>query len=175
MSHFFRNSRSLTVADSSFSHVEGTQYIYTGPTNIIQRRLKRHTKNGEVRMMKRSDICRIRDIHVDKYRNRYWWRKGRNVDKTFCLAELDGRWGRLFTVVSYTGPEARKEFEEEFRKYLTIVTSNALQVFAVVAGAIPSLIFWNELVPVAHFEEAVGILGQIYLLNICRMGLRGLH
>ncbi|KAJ8079230.1 hypothetical protein PM082_021730 [Marasmius tenuissimus] len=168
MSQFFRNSRSLTVSDSSFSHVEGSQYIYTGPAYVIQRRSKKYSKHGEVRMLKRGDICKLRDIHIDKYQNRYWWRKGRNVDKTFCVAELDGRGGRLFTVVSYTGAEARKEFEEDLRKYLASVTSNALQVFAIDAGRIPSLIFWNELVPVAHFEKAVGILAQMYLLNVCR-------
>ncbi|KAJ8079240.1 hypothetical protein PM082_021740 [Marasmius tenuissimus] len=170
---FFRKAQHLKInsGSGSFSHVEGNQVNYS--TTIVHREEREGTIFDEVRNVKRGDICKIRDIHVEKYRDlyrNYWrsyWRgRRRNVDKTVSLAELDGTYGRLFTVVSYAGPEAREEFEENFRWFLSAVSSNTLQVYAIDKGSVPSLIFWNELVPTGHFERRLGLWSRLYLYSL---------
>ncbi|KAK1219415.1 hypothetical protein PQX77_017849 [Marasmius sp. AFHP31] len=163
-SEFFQNSRDFTITGGHFSQVQGNQVIHSTTTTIIQGKQKEVSIFDEVRNVKRGDICRIRTIHVDKYLNRYRfsWKKGRDVDRIICVAELDGKQSRLFTVVSYTGPEAREEFEEDFRSYFNLLSPNGLQIYAIDAGTIPSLIFWNELVPAAQFMRHVGFIGRLY-------------
>ncbi|KAK1231215.1 hypothetical protein PQX77_005670 [Marasmius sp. AFHP31] len=168
-SEFFQNSRDFTITGGHFSQVQGNQVIHSTTTTIIKEgKQKEVSIFDEVRNVKRGDICRIRSIHVDKclHRYRYDWKEGRNFDRIICVAELDGRQGRLFTVVSYAGPEAREEFEEEFRSYFDLLSPNGLQIYAIDAGTIPSLIFWNELVPAAQFMRHVGFMGQLYFRSL---------
>ncbi|KAK1222895.1 hypothetical protein PQX77_014317 [Marasmius sp. AFHP31] len=64
----------------------------------------------QFRIVKRDDICRVRDVCVGEYCQRP------NVVKTICTGRVMGIEGE-FLVMSYSGPGARRAFEEDFRKY----------------------------------------------------------
>ncbi|KAJ8087541.1 hypothetical protein PM082_006372 [Marasmius tenuissimus] len=192
MSDYFRDARNISIADSNFNHVEGNQHNHynrslrwmtQGATTVIHvngdqinqyihQEERQHTEFDDFRHVKRGDIFRLRDIYAqrsdspdDLLRRR---RRLHTVNKTICVAEVDGRQGRVFTVVSYTGPDAREAFVTDFHKYSRAVTSTAAQVYAIDIGTIPSLIFHSELVPVAHCTIDGGVLSRMYLESLRR-------
>ncbi|KAK1217882.1 hypothetical protein PQX77_019451 [Marasmius sp. AFHP31] len=59
-------------------------------------------------------------------------------------------------------------FEEDFRSLSWTLTSNVLQVYGYNKSRIPSLVLYNELVPVAHLKGKIGLLGQMYLFGLGR-------
>ncbi|KAJ8087612.1 hypothetical protein PM082_006445 [Marasmius tenuissimus] len=173
MSDFLRNAREFTITGGNFSHVEGDQHTHHhhhSTTQIIRKGKRKRTEYDDVHIVKSSAICRIRDVHVDRYRDRWWRKHPRKVDKTICVAQVNrgsSRAGTVCTVVSYTGPDAQNAFKKDFRKHLELaVSAKAVQIYAVDIGRIPSLIFWNELVPAVVLKENVGWLGEMYLHNL---------
>ncbi|KAK1226381.1 hypothetical protein PQX77_010643 [Marasmius sp. AFHP31] len=69
--------------------------------------------------------------------------------------------------MSYSGPGGRKAFENDFRKCSSIVSSRVPQMYAVDIGSIPSILYWNELMPAAVLKGNLGWMGQMYLYSFC--------
>ncbi|KAL0566215.1 hypothetical protein V5O48_015800 [Marasmius crinis-equi] len=131
---FFPNAHDFTVEGGTFNSVGGDQVNQI--TQIIRKKKKKRTEYDEFRVVKRGDICRLRSIHtehkyeimkrmktflesplpgfpkVDIFKRDGSWDEGRQVeleaDRTICAAEVSFISGKVFTVVSYTGPQARK-------------------------------------------------------------------
>ncbi|KAK1221490.1 hypothetical protein PQX77_015696 [Marasmius sp. AFHP31] len=143
-------------------HVKGNQV-----NQIVQREEKERTEFDDYRNVKSGDFYRLEDVCVTKYRQEPWgWHgPGRKVDKTICAVEVIGTEGR-FTSVTYRGPDARRAFKKDFRKFSRARSS--AQVFAVDVGTVPSLLFWHGLLPISHFERNSGWLGGLYVYNLCR-------
>ncbi|KAK1220259.1 hypothetical protein PQX77_016995 [Marasmius sp. AFHP31] len=130
----------------------------------------------DFRRVRRDDTMRLKDIAQCHYPPRWdyghleWWEDEAgartNVDRSICVAEVDGTPGAVFTAVSYSGPEARKAFEEDLRMLTRTPFPNASQVYAVDVGVIPSLVLRHELVPAAQLLQHVGILGWRYLSSL---------
>ncbi|KAJ8087527.1 hypothetical protein PM082_006358 [Marasmius tenuissimus] len=185
MSDFFRKSQNTSITDSHFSHVEGDQYncynhsgfstglvaegtpymtttVHVNGNQINQ--FLSHSRNNkrseftDFRNVKRGDIYRLEDIYVEEH-NSY--------SLTVCLVKVNGTQGR-FTAVTYSGPDAYQEFEDNFLACSRALSCEATQVYAVDAGTIPSLILWNDLMPVAHLTGKLGSLGRLYLYSLCR-------
>ncbi|KAK1235207.1 hypothetical protein PQX77_001575, partial [Marasmius sp. AFHP31] len=123
MSQFFPNAQNFMVVGGSFNHVERDQYNYHGPTTIVQRQIKQQTEFDEFYRVKRGAICRLKNIDINKY-PRYWddvpqkWWDSEvqlRADRTVCAARVLEQPGMVFTVMEYSGPEARKAFEQDFR------------------------------------------------------------
>ncbi|KAK1223550.1 hypothetical protein PQX77_013572 [Marasmius sp. AFHP31] len=132
MSDYFQNARNTSIADSNFSHVEGDQHNYynrssrwstQGASTVvhvngnqinqyIHQEERKHTEFDDFQHVKRGDIFRLRDIYAQKSdspdEQSVRRRRLYAVNKTICVAEVDGRQGRVFTVVTYTGPDARE-------------------------------------------------------------------
>ncbi|KAK1217679.1 hypothetical protein PQX77_019658 [Marasmius sp. AFHP31] len=144
-------------------HVKGNQV-----NQIVHREEKERTEFDDYRNVKSGDFYRLEDVCVTEYhRNPRWW-YGPKVDKTICAVEVIGTEGR-FTSVTYRGPDARRAFEEDFRKFSRARSSkSSAQVFAVDVGTVPSLLFWHGLLPISHFERNSGWLGGLYVYNLCR-------
>ncbi|KAJ8089088.1 hypothetical protein PM082_014336 [Marasmius tenuissimus] len=124
------------------------------------------TEYDNFRNLKSGDFYRIEDVCVVEYCRRPWWYPSvPNANKIICIVKVKGTEDK-FTAVSYSGPDARKAFEEDFRKCSRELTSEAAQVHAIDIGTIPSLIFWHHLIPFAHFARDVGSLGRIFLQNL---------
>ncbi|KAJ8094943.1 hypothetical protein PM082_010159 [Marasmius tenuissimus] len=172
-SEFFRDARDCTIVGGKFSHVERDQYNYHGPTTIIQKRNKERTEFDEFEYVKRGAICRLRDVWSYMYPRR--WDNGDRksgeegqyrADRTLCAARVRRERDKMFTVMQYSGPEARKAFEADFWTFSRTLTSNTWQVYGYNDTEIPSIISYNELIPVAHLHENMGPLGQMYLHSL---------
>ncbi|KAK1223204.1 hypothetical protein PQX77_013927 [Marasmius sp. AFHP31] len=155
------SSRAITTT----IHINGNQIN----NQIVEREEKELTEFDDYRNLKRGDICRLRNIcqvrcdedcHCGSCRQ---WKQG--VMKMICAAKVNGVEGE-FTVVSYTGPDARKVFEEEFHKLSRQLFSEAAQVYAIDKGTIPSMVLWHNLVPLVQLLSNVGVLVQKYLKNL---------
>ncbi|KAK1223661.1 hypothetical protein PQX77_013463 [Marasmius sp. AFHP31] len=181
MSTFFPNAQNTSISGGVFSHVQRDQYNnYTGrartkmmtssspgqqaaaqetesamtttmvvhvngnQVNQIIQQEGEHTEFDDYRNVKSGDFCRLED--------------------TICAVKVIGTEG-TFTSVTYSGPDARRAFEEDFRKCSRV---RAAQVFAVDVGTVPSLLLWHGLVPISHFERSLGCLGGIYVCNLRR-------
>ncbi|KAK1217685.1 hypothetical protein PQX77_019654 [Marasmius sp. AFHP31] len=128
----------------------------------------------QFRNVRQGDFCRLRDIGINRYLDcphilqkhrcsNQCQRKKWKVDRAICLAEVDGSPGKVYTAVSYSGPDARKAFEEDFQMYSRALTSQVAQIYAIDLGSVPSLLLRNELVPLAHFEERLSLFIRLYL------------
>ncbi|KAK1215277.1 hypothetical protein PQX77_022122 [Marasmius sp. AFHP31] len=164
--HIAANQESNSPSTSTMVvHVKGNQV-----NQILQREEKERTEFDDYRIVKSGDFYRLEDVCVTKYRQEPWrWHgPGRKVDKTICAVEVIGTEGR-FTSVTYRGPDARRAFEEDFRKFSRARSSKlSAQVFAVDVGTVPSVLFWHGLLPISHFGRGLGILGRIYVYNLRR-------
>ncbi|KAK1224760.1 hypothetical protein PQX77_012320 [Marasmius sp. AFHP31] len=144
-------------------HVNGNQ------VNQIIQQEGEHTEFDDYRNVKSGDFCRLEDVCVVKYRReprRYW--SPPTTNKTICAVKMVGTEG-MFTSVTYSGPDARRAFKKDFRKFSRARSSkSSAQVFAVDVGTVPSLLFWHGLLPISHFERSLGWRGEIYVYNLRR-------
>ncbi|KAK1225210.1 hypothetical protein PQX77_011890 [Marasmius sp. AFHP31] len=175
MSKFLRDARDFLITGGNFSHVERDQHNYHGPTTIVQRQIKQRTEFDEFYRVKRGAIYKLRDVYTDKYPRR--WDEGDRTpleldegrpraDRTISTARVRNEEDTLFTVMQYSGPEARKAFEDDFRKFSRTSTSDVWQIYGYNDSDIPSLISYNKLVPIAHLEGKIGLLGGVYLCSL---------
>ncbi|KAK1222609.1 hypothetical protein PQX77_014544 [Marasmius sp. AFHP31] len=195
-SSFFSNARGFHISGGNFSHVQGDQYNHTtlpvpsssssDPSfawidesatsaitavynvngnqinHMIQQEKKEPTEFDDYRIVKRGDICILRDVCDSEDLQ---WVSYRRVTRTTCIAKVNGAQGN-FTVMSYNGPGGRKAFEKDFRKYSSVVTAKVPQMYAVDIGSVPSILYWNELVPAAVLKGNLGWMGQMYLYSL---------
>ncbi|KAK1217918.1 hypothetical protein PQX77_019411 [Marasmius sp. AFHP31] len=143
--------------------------------NVVQPEKKEPTEFDDFRIVKRGDICRDQDLVQfvpEDYRCRRWYTQDcecdfcqRQVIKTVCIGKVEGTQGK-FTVMSYSGPGGRKAFEKDFWKYSSVVSSRVPQMYAVDIGSIPSILYWNELVPAVVLKGKLGWMGQMYLYSL---------
>ncbi|KAK1222635.1 hypothetical protein PQX77_014509 [Marasmius sp. AFHP31] len=170
-SQFFQNAQNTRITSGSFVQVQGDQINNT--TTIIQAKEKERTELDEYFDVKRGAIYRVRHNGTFNYPRRWengdrWsWEEGRlRADKTIHAAELVDRPGRMFTVVEYTGPDARKAFEKDLAMLMSELTSNGPQMYGYNLSTIPSILIYNELVPAAQVHA--GIMGRVYLRSLSR-------
>ncbi|KAK1235202.1 hypothetical protein PQX77_001580, partial [Marasmius sp. AFHP31] len=138
--HIAANQESNSPSTSTMVvHVKGNQV-----NQILQREEKERTEFDDYRNVKSGDFYRFEDVCVTKYcRNPWWCYDEPKVDKTICAVEVIGTEGR-FTSVTYRGPDARRAFKKDFRKFSRARSSkSSAQVFAVDVGTVPSLLFWH--------------------------------
>ncbi|KAK1221652.1 hypothetical protein PQX77_015535 [Marasmius sp. AFHP31] len=197
MSAFFSNAQNPSISGGIFSHVQGDQHnYYTGRTRtemitsssanghiatnrganspststmvihvkgnqinqIVPREEKERTEFDDYRNVKSGDFYRLEEICAVKR-----WRYNTDI----YTVEVIGTEGR-FTSMTYSGPDARRAFKEDFRKFSRARSSkSSAQVFAVDVGTVPSLLFWHGLLPISHFEKSLGWVGGIYIYNLC--------
>ncbi|KAK1216165.1 hypothetical protein PQX77_021218 [Marasmius sp. AFHP31] len=176
ISHFFRKAKKTTITSGSgsFSHVQGDQINYT--TTIVRAEEKERTELDEYFEVKRGAICRLKNVHIDQYLRDNEDRcrcqsceedrvQRVQADRLICTAELVDRPGRVFTMVEYRGPDARKAFEKDFSMLMSL-TSNRSQMYGYNLSTIPSILIYNELVPAAQVNA--GVVGRMYLNSIHR-------
>ncbi|KAK1225473.1 hypothetical protein PQX77_011586 [Marasmius sp. AFHP31] len=165
-SQFFQKARNFQITGGSFNHVQGDQINYT--TTIVQAKEKEPTEFDEYYEVKRGGIFKINDIGCSAHWDDGNGKKGEQgeprVERTFCTARLLEQPGMVFTVLQYSGPDAQRAFEQDFRMLSRILTSNASQIFGYSKSEIPSLILYNELVPATLLD--IGQIGQKYVSSL---------
>ncbi|KAK1235526.1 hypothetical protein PQX77_001241 [Marasmius sp. AFHP31] len=101
------------------------------------------------------------------------WTEFDEAERTICTAKVMEQPGKMFTVMEYSGPEARKAghawlFEEDFQKFSQASTSNIWQMYGYNDSNVPLLISYNELVPVAHLWGNIRELCVVFLSSLAR-------
>ncbi|KAK1220283.1 hypothetical protein PQX77_016961 [Marasmius sp. AFHP31] len=155
---------SATSTITAVYNVNGNQI-----NQVIQHEKKEPTEFDDYRIVKRGDICILRDVCEadDSGGCRCEMCRGSEVTRTVYIAKVNGAQGN-FTVMSYRGPGGRKAFEQDFRKFSSVVTSKVPQMYAVNIGSVPSILYWNELVPAVVLTRNLGWMGGVYLRSLCR-------
>ncbi|KAK1234769.1 hypothetical protein PQX77_002021 [Marasmius sp. AFHP31] len=173
LSGFLHKARNTRINGGNFNHVQGDQYNNYNCTTIFQAKEEELTEFDEYFKVKRGALQMLNDIWCSKYPrrwddgNRERWEEGNpRVDRTICTARVLEQPGMVFTVVQYSGPDARRAFEDDFRMLSKILTSTVSQIYGYTKSEIPSLILYNELIPAAHLH--VEELGRKYLGSIAR-------
>ncbi|KAK1225503.1 hypothetical protein PQX77_011556, partial [Marasmius sp. AFHP31] len=142
--------------------------------NVMQHEKKEPTEFDDFRIVKRGDVCRHQD--VAEVHNNYYCRRWYTQDcqcescqgqvvKTVCIGKVEGTRGE-FTVMSYSGRGGRKAFENDFRKYSSVVSSRVPQMYAVDIGSVPSILYWNKLMPAMVLTGNLGWMGRMYLSSL---------
>ncbi|KAK1219584.1 hypothetical protein PQX77_017680 [Marasmius sp. AFHP31] len=164
-SHFLQDAQNTQITGGNFNHINGDQINYT---TILQAERKELTVLDEYYYVKRGAIYKLRE------NGRYLWEKGERwcsrvrrrgrADRISYAVEIVDRPGRVFTLVEYSGPEAKQAFEKDFAMLISGLTLNGPQVYGYNLSAAPSMLMYNELVPAAQVNA--GIVGRIYLYNL---------
>ncbi|KAL0569654.1 hypothetical protein V5O48_012309 [Marasmius crinis-equi] len=162
---YFANSHSFIINGSNFATVQGNQIV--NYSNCEPERRTALATYDQFRKVIQGDINRIKDIGVYKYPRRWddgdrgWWEEGKlRVDRTICAAQVFGGEGRVFTVITYTGPEAQQALERDFR-----INAGPFQVFGVNTD-VPTVLFYDERQPLANFLDGLGYWGKRYLESL---------
>ncbi|KAL0563079.1 hypothetical protein V5O48_018997, partial [Marasmius crinis-equi] len=111
---YFANSHGFVIeSGGNFATVHGNQIL--NYFNHEPARKTALTIYDQFRQVIQGDINRTKDIGVYKYsrqwdvRDRWWGETGKlRADRTICSAQVIGGEGRLFTVITYSGPEAQE-------------------------------------------------------------------
>ncbi|KAK1216169.1 hypothetical protein PQX77_021222 [Marasmius sp. AFHP31] len=173
-SQFFPNAQNTQITGGNFNHINGDQINYT---TLVQAERKELTVLDEYYYVKRGAIYKLKE------NGRYLWEEGEKwswrtrrqarADRISYAVEIVDRPGRVFTLVEYSGPEAKQAFENDFAMLITELTLNGPQVYGYNLSAAPSILMYNELVPAAQVNA--GVVGRMYLNSIhsqlrCRDG-----
>ncbi|KAK1219297.1 hypothetical protein PQX77_017986 [Marasmius sp. AFHP31] len=170
-SHFFQDAQNTQVTGGNFNHINGDQINYT---TLVQAERKELTVLDEYYYVKRGAIYKLRENGRYSWEDGerqwgYWIRRRDQADRISYAVEIVDRPGRVFTLVEYSGPEAKQAFEKDFAMLISELTLNGPQVYGYNLSAAPSILMYNELVPAAQVNA--GIIGRVYLSTI-RLQLR---
>ncbi|KAL0571132.1 hypothetical protein V5O48_010824 [Marasmius crinis-equi] len=160
---YFANSRGLVIGnDGNFATVHGNQIL-----NYFNREPERKTAltiYDQFRQVMLGDIFRINDFGVYKYPR--LWNDGKpKADKTICAAQVIGGEGRVFTMITYAGPEAQDAFQKDFQMYARRLTAGPFQVYGINTN-VPTVLFYDERQPLAKFLDGLGSFGKLYLQSL---------
>ncbi|KAK1223473.1 hypothetical protein PQX77_013653 [Marasmius sp. AFHP31] len=166
-SQFFPNAQNFQITGGNFNHINGDQINYT---TLVQAERKELTVLDEYYYVKRGAIYKLKE------NGRYLWEEGEKwswrtrrqarADRISYAVEILDRPGRVFTLVEYSGPEARKAFDKDFAMLISGLTLNGPQVYGYNLSAAPSMLMYNELVPAAQVNA--GSVGRVYLHSLSR-------
>ncbi|KAL0565927.1 hypothetical protein V5O48_016091 [Marasmius crinis-equi] len=114
---FFAGAQHVTIEGGNFSNVNGNQINNNNATYqyIYTKQKKERTEYDDYYKVKRGAIDRIKEITHYTYPRRwddgYRWATEEGfarADKVISTARVNGEEGKVFTVVSYSGPEAQE-------------------------------------------------------------------
>ncbi|KAG7097876.1 hypothetical protein E1B28_005187 [Marasmius oreades] len=168
---FFREARGVSIGQGTFNVVTGNQTINTYKHYIVERQDKKRTIYDEFPDIQRGLVRRLKD--VDRKDLLLRWNKRLKrievefmVERTISTAKINGDTSSSFTVVSYKGQDAQKAWKKDFLRFFETICTTKMQLFGINRSSVPLLIFYGELVPLAHFWDRLGELGQSYAYTL---------
>ncbi|KAL0057712.1 hypothetical protein AAF712_015637 [Marasmius tenuissimus] len=156
------------------SYAGATVTIFHGDQIISEEGNMKRTEYDEFHSVIRGAIYKKEDLGIAFYPRRSTdatiqspsdsQLAGRRLkaDRWIYTAEVNKELGKDFTVMSYSGPDAQKAFEEDFLIY-SKSHSFTFQLYGHNRSEIPSLIFWKVLLPAATFGSDLGFWGKVYI------------
>ncbi|KAK1226506.1 hypothetical protein PQX77_010514 [Marasmius sp. AFHP31] len=141
-SNFFTNARRFHISGGNFSHVQGNQYNHT--TLPIPSSSSSDPSFALIDERTASTITAV--YHVN----------GNQINQVMQHEKKEPT-------------EFDDAFEQDFRKFSSVMTSRVPQMYAVDIGSVPSILYRNELVPAAVLKGNLGWMGQVYLYSLHRI------
>ncbi|KAG7097654.1 hypothetical protein E1B28_004983 [Marasmius oreades] len=113
---------------------------------------------------------RLWDLHREDSFIRWNYRLRRferefSVERIISTAVINGDSSK-FTVVSYKGRDAVKAWKKDFQYFSETADARNMQLFGINQSSIPLLIFYGELLPLAHCWDRLGQLGRSYATTL---------
>ncbi|KAG7094710.1 hypothetical protein E1B28_005530 [Marasmius oreades] len=168
---FFQGARVVSIGQGTFNAVTGNQTNHIYKYNrIVEKREKERTIYDEFPDIQRGLVRRLKDLdHKDRLLR--WNATSQKyeieftVERSISTAKIHGD-SSSFTVVSYNGQDAQKAWKRDFRQFSETTNTTKMQLFGINQSRIPLLIFYGELVPLAHFWDRLGRLGRGYATTL---------
>ncbi|KAG7097644.1 hypothetical protein E1B28_004976 [Marasmius oreades] len=163
----FQGANGISIGQGTFNVVTGNQ---TNNNNIYNHYIAEEKKKrriyDEFPDIQRGLVHRLKDLD---YKNYFLcWNDRLNkqevefmVERTISTAKIHGD-SSTYTVVSYKGQDAQKAWKKEFQQFSETTNTTKMQLFGINQSRIPLLIFYGELVPLAHLSDRLGPFGQAY-------------
>ncbi|KAF9254456.1 hypothetical protein L218DRAFT_992306 [Marasmius fiardii PR-910] len=182
----FVGSFGFSIEGCAYNYVQGDQII-NNTTHVVQheKKEKERTIYDEFDYIKRGAIRRLRDIDLESGDERRRLVQWPLVDMRICVAELHREKDQRFMVVSYSGPEAEKAWEQDLLEFSRVRDAKHMQLHGINRSDIPMLIFHDgvsffrivglftqramtglELVPIGHIWNQISKLGRCYLTTL---------
>ncbi|KAL0563102.1 hypothetical protein V5O48_018974, partial [Marasmius crinis-equi] len=185
-SHFANAHHFVIGSGGNFATVHGNQIL--NYFNREPERKKALTMYDQFNQVISGNIYRTKDFGVYQYPRR--WDSGERdegeegelrADKIICAAEVIGVEGKMFTVVAYSGPDARETFEniqdscpdvavepQALSKYMVSMQmshlfSSITVGWCILSSGVSLISRFKELRPLASFVDSLGFWGRFYL------------
>ncbi|KAF9263816.1 hypothetical protein L218DRAFT_987433 [Marasmius fiardii PR-910] len=168
----FNGAHEVSIQTATINSIHGNQ-ANTFYNQIVERKEREYTKYDEYHSLISGDVYRLQEVHREVFSPRILNRNGEmfcqkacKAGTMVCHAEIRGRRG--FTAVYYQGQDAKKLWEEDFQQFTEEVEMKNIQLFGINRHSkIPFLIFYGELIPLAHIAHRIkGCLSIPYLWTL---------
>ncbi|KAF9063409.1 hypothetical protein BDP27DRAFT_237958 [Rhodocollybia butyracea] len=141
--NFFENSSKFIIRDSEFSTV-GRDLV------VNQNHYYRDRARIEVAPGKQFPIIHMSDIYLLGTIARYEIQDScGSVQVTRTVRTVKFKSDRL-TMVTYEGPNAKEDFEDDVLRYSQTWSPNLAQLYGITEWNLPAMIFHDELIPYAY-------------------------
>ncbi|EEB93147.1 hypothetical protein MPER_08241 [Moniliophthora perniciosa FA553] len=156
------NSSTIRFGDGNTLNNVGrdqiTQFITAGVVNVYDTAIE-DEEYKEFEYVKRGDMYIVKKIHAQETQDWEWNDETLHADRAIYIIEIRGHPAMRFTVVSYHGHDATKLWKGDFLED----DETSAQLFGINQSHIPSLIFYNELIPVSSLVRKSWFWGYLAL------------
>ncbi|ESK93141.1 hypothetical protein Moror_1077 [Moniliophthora roreri MCA 2997] len=169
----FNEAQNLSISGNATNVVHRDQYngattiinriVRTGRPGrtVVERGRRRHDIDSEYdqyREIIRGDIHKLERLSSQDVWVSWEWKDGQPIwtcQRTVHQARVYGD-DRAFTAISYHGRDAKKIWKKEFMKYSQADDPVVLlQLFAINRSRVPTLLFYDEWLPLGHLYSKV--------------------
>uniref|UniRef100_A0A0W0FEA3 Uncharacterized protein n=1 Tax=Moniliophthora roreri TaxID=221103 RepID=A0A0W0FEA3_MONRR len=169
----FQGSSRFTIKGGSFTNMEGTQQVSNVNIqgNLVQYMSQEKRERRIWDEFMQVPLCKIyikRKVgetdcsRIDLKRKTM---RTVNACRTINIVSIQGEDKDLeFLHIAYSGPDASETFQQDFEQFSHVRDVTVAQLFGYNDGqnALPALIFYDALVPVAHIFEQNGFSSLIF-------------
>ncbi|KAG7097611.1 hypothetical protein E1B28_004945 [Marasmius oreades] len=163
----FIGASRFSIEGGAHNYVQGDQ-INNYTTQVVQHQVKKRRIYDEFPNIQRGLVRRLKDLDRKDFllrRNMNRYEVEFTVERTISTAKIHGD-NSTFTVVSYKGQDAEKAWKKEFRQFSETTDTMKMQLFGINRSSVPLLIFYGELVPLAHLWDRLGEYGRCYAYTL---------
>ncbi|KAK7052971.1 hypothetical protein VNI00_004291 [Paramarasmius palmivorus] len=156
------NAVNVVQGDQSNQHITG-EIIHIHGSGVVKHE---RTEYDEFEEVKRGHIYMLKEIDMPSA-VQWDWREGvaLSARRTAHIAEImHGHRKSKFTVVTYRGKDAEKVWKRDFDNLSQNEGIGNVQLFGLNRSSIPSLIFYDELIPLKQVYQRDQFWQSVYLV-----------
>ncbi|EEB90400.1 hypothetical protein MPER_11401 [Moniliophthora perniciosa FA553] len=168
------SSQVIIKGKATLNNVQGNQINQTFNAEVIHmngQNMVERTEYDEFEYIKRGHVIALKKVYSEDVVE-WEWRIGgpvrRDIDarKNVYIVKLHGMEGQTFTAITFEGADACTIWRKDFAHFSLDRDPGSFQLFGINQSKMPSLIFHNELVPIAQFSGKQSLWMQVYLAHL---------